>query len=62
MKIELRDIFEQYRASESAQVRRNLSTALAAVGDTESLQRLVNMAMMDADETVRLRALDGSCR
>ena len=56
MKVEIRHIFDEYRASESAQVRRNLCTALAAVGDSDSLERLVNMAMSDADETVRDRA------
>jgi len=57
MKIELQRIFDEYRDAESAQVRRNLGTALAAVGDDDSLKRLVNMAMTDPDESVRLRAL-----
>jgi HEAT repeat protein len=56
MKIDLRRIFDEYRGSESAQVRRNLGTALAAIGDDDSLERLVNMAMTDPDESVRLRA------
>jgi hypothetical protein len=57
MKIDLQQIFDEYRGLESAQIRRNLCTALAAVADSDSLKRLVSIAMTDADETVRARAL-----
>jgi len=56
MKIDLLRIFDEYSDAESAQIRRNLGTALAAVGDDDSLARLVKMAMTDPDESVRLRA------
>jgi hypothetical protein len=62
MKIDLLRIFDEYRDAESAQIRRNLCTALAAVGDHDSLKRLVNMAIIDPDQSVRLRAFSELAR
>ncbi|MEE8524675.1 MAG: HEAT repeat domain-containing protein, partial [Thermoanaerobaculia bacterium] len=52
------EIVGDHLGSPEAQVRRNVATALATIGSPESIRRLVDLAVLDPDASVRSRAVD----
>jgi len=52
------EIIDEFLSSESPQLRRNALTALAVLHDSEAIKRMMQTALEDKDESVRVHAED----